>query len=702
MKKQLLALLLACSMLVASGCGKGASDTGTQAVQETETEADTQAQEVQAEAGQTQTGGGIPWIDSDLKENITADMELSPKEDFHLYVNHQWLLENEIPEGYTTSGPFLDVYMDTTKKAQALLEDETIEGHEAALCRELYQTWLDWDQRNALGMEPVMERVKDIQSIQSMEELSAFLCDTERSRDVPVFLGCANGVDLNDASSYVVDVGNDGLLLQDSAEYEKRTEQGERYKKAFGELGRVMFTKAGFSQEEAEKALEQTLELETELAGGSLTMEEQMSPELFEQINNLYTMEELKGLCSHFPITEVIGSLGYGNGERLRVTEPDYFTVLDGLYNEENLERIKSYMLFKYLVSMASCLDQEAFDAVIQFNNTVGGSTGRLSDEEYAFEVVTGGLTQPLSRAYVEKYDASKEKQDIVRMCEEIIGMYRRMLEKQEWMSEETRQMAVEKLEHIKVNAVYPDEWEDYSSLSIEGLSLTEALDAIEDFETARDWRKTNQKVDRNEWDMNTLDSNAYYNPQNNSINILLGILGSEFYREDMTEEQLYGGIGSVIGHEISHAFDTSGAQFDKEGNLSNWWTDEDLAAFQERADRLIAYYDGITAYGGYRVPGKNIQTEAIADMAGVKCLLMIAEEKEDFDYDSFFKQYASVWRRLSSPEFEYLCLNQDSHPLHYLRTNVTLQQYEEFYKTYDIQPGDTMYLAPEDRVAVW
>ncbi len=678
MKKQLLALLLACSMLAASGCGKGTSDTGTQ------------------------TGGGIPWIDSDLKENITADMELSPKEDFHLYVNHSWLLENEIPEGYSTSGPFLDVYMDTTKKAQALLEDETIEGHEAALCRELYQTWMDWDQRNALGMEPVMARVKDIRSIQSIEELSAFLCDEERSRNVPAFLSCVNSVDLNDASSYVVDVVNDGLLLQDSAEYEKRTEQGERYEKAFGELGAVMLKKAGFSQEEAEKVLEQVLELETELAGGTLTMEEQMSPDLFERINNVYTMEELKGLCSRFPVTEMIRSQGYGNGERLRVTEPDYFTVLDGLYNEENLEKIKSYMLFKYLTSMAFYLDQEAFDAEIQFENTVGGSTGRLPDEEYAFEVVMGSLPQPLSRAYIEKYDASKEKQDIVRMCEEIIGVYRRMLEDQEWMSEETRHMAVEKLENIKINAVYPDEWEDYSGLSIEGLSLTEALNEIGDFETARDWNRTNQKADRDEWEMNTLESNAYYNPQNNSINILLGILGSEFYHKDMTEEQLYGGIGSVIGHEISHAFDTNGAQFDKEGNLSNWWTDEDLDAFKARADRLIAYYDGITAYGGCQVPGKNIQTEAIADMAGVKCLLMIAEKKEGFDYDSFFRQYASVWRRLSSPEFEYLCLNQDSHPLHYLRTNATLQQYEEFYETYDIQPGDTMYLAPEERVAVW
>lgn len=678
MKKKLLALLLACSMLAASGCGKGTSDTGTQ------------------------TGGGIPWIDSDLKENITADMELSPKEDFHLYVNHSWLLENEIPEGYSTSGPFLDVYMDTTKKAQALLEDETIEGHEAALCRELYQTWMDWDQRNALGMEPVMAQVKDIRSIQSIEELSAFLCDEERSRNVPAFLSCVNSVDLNDASSYVVDVVNDGLLLQDSAEYEKRTEQGERYEKAFGELGAVMLKKAGFSQEEAEKVLEQVLELETELAGGTLTMEEQMSPDLFERINNVYTMEELKGLCSRFPVTEMIRSQGYGNGERLRVTEPDYFTVLDGLYNEENLEKIKSYMLFKYLTSMAFYLDQEAFDAEIQFENTVGGSTGRLPDEEYAFEVVMGSLPQPLSRAYIEKYDASKEKQDIVRMCEEIIGVYRRMLEDQEWMSEETRHMAVEKLENIKINAVYPDEWEDYSGLSIEGLSLTEALNEIGDFETARDWNRTNQKADRDEWEMNTLESNAYYNPQNNSINILLGILGSEFYRKDMTEEQLYGGIGSVIGHEISHAFDTNGAQFDKEGNLSNWWTDEDLDAFKARADRLIAYYDGITAYGGCQVPGKNIQTEAIADMAGVKCLLMIAEKKEGFDYDSFFRQYASVWRRLSSPEFEYLCLNQDSHPLHYLRTNATLQQYEEFYETYDIQPGDTMYLAPEERVAVW
>ena len=157
-----------------------------------------------------------------------------------------------------------------------------------------------------------------------------------------------------------------------------------------------------------------------------------------------------------------------------------------------------------------------------------------------------------------------------------------------------------------------------------------------------------------------------------------------------------------VIGHEISHAFDTNGAQFNKDGNLSNWWTEEDMKAFQERADRLIAYYDSIIPFQGQQVRGVNVQTEAIADMGGLKCMLSIAEQKPDFNYDQFFRQFAAIWRRLSSYEFEMLCLTQDTHSLHYLRTNVTLQQFEEFYETYDIQPGDGMYLAPEDRIEVW
>ena len=186
---------------------------------------------------------------------------------------------------------------------------------------------------------------------------------------------------------------------------------------------------------------------------------------------------------------------------------------------------------------------------------------------------------------------------------------------------------------------------------------------------------------------MATAQVNAFYEPKENSINIMAGILNGEIYNEDMSYEQMLGGIGTVIGHEISHAFDTDGAQFDRDGVVSNWWTDEDYAAFRARAAKLAAWYDGFIPYEGVAYPGKQVQGEVIADMGGVKCMLGIAARREDFDYDAYYL---------------LAVISMDVHPLNYMRVNATLAQFDEFAGCYGIRPGDGMYIAPEDRVAVW
>jgi putative endopeptidase len=330
------------------------------------------------------------------------------------------------------------------------------------------------------------------------------------------------------------------------------------------------------------------------------------------------------------------------------------------------------------------------------------GSTGREKDEAVAFRTVREELTTPMDRTYLERYDSSEKKERITKICEDVIDVYHKMLKSEDWMSDETKDKAIEKLDAITINAVYPEKWIDYSDLDLKGLSYFDCRKEICLFDKKLDYQKINGKVDHEIWDFDILETNAYYNPQDNSINIILGILEDPFYRDGMSDEELLGGIGSVIGHEISHAFDTKGAQYDKDGNYTNWWKDEDYEAFKKRADKLIKYYDAMTVWEGQNVIGTSIQTEAIADMAGVKSLLLIAEGKDDFDYDKFFSAYATIWRRINTREFEYYCLTQDTHPLHFLRTNATLQQFDEFLDTYDIKEGDKMYLAPEDRVSVW
>jgi putative endopeptidase len=283
------------------------------------------------------------------------------------------------------------------------------------------------------------------------------------------------------------------------------------------------------------------------------------------------------------------------------------------------------------------------------------------------------------------------------------------MLENVDWLSAATREKAIEKLDHLRIFAVYPDEPGDWSGLDFPGReengNLVIANTAAERFKNTLKAARIDQPVNKDTWDqteMKATEVNAYYDPSNNSINILAGILHGEFYNESMTEAQILGGIGTVIGHEISHAFDTNGAQFDKDGAVADWWTDEDYAAFRARAAKLAAWYDGFIPFEGANYSGQKVQGEAIADMAGMKCILALAARKENFDYNAFFEQYAKTWRMKVLPAEAVRIVSLDMHPMNYMRINATLAQYDEFIQFYGIRPGDGMYIAPEDRVAVW
>lgn len=643
---------------------------------------------------------GEPWIDSDLKENIKANMTTSPKEDFHLWANHDRLHAMEIPNGYAGYGPFAAVQDETKQKAMALFDDPAIQGLDADLIRALYHAYLDWDARNAAGVEPLRATIEDIRSINSMEELNEFIRDPERSYDVPVLIGFRNRASYNDSSKYITYVSHDGFILQDPAEYAHQTITGVLSKA----IGKLEFThlmkRLGYSG--AGEMFKKALDLEAQLAPVCITADEWNSPDIMQRINNEYNMTDAAALAPNYPLEKLLASSGYGAAEKLLIAEPAYLTRLGELYTQANLEAIKSRMVFYYVVGQMSALDRKAFDFELRFDNLISGSHGRLSDEEYAYSTVSACLRDPLERCYLEKYNAAEAKTRITELCYEIMDYYRVMLSQAEWLSKETRLAAIDKLEHITVNVAYPDKWRDDSELDLSGLSYRDCLKKLSLYYTAEDAAKTNQTVDREYWNFNTLETNAYYNPQDNSINIMLGILGGEFYRDDMSDEELLGGIGSVIGHEISHAFDSSGAQYDADGNLHDWWTEKDYDTFTERAARLIAYYDAIRPVGKYHVKGNSVQGEAIADITGIKCMLALAKEKPDFDYAAFFRQYAGIYGNISSLQSEYQSLMYDPHPLDYLRTNVSVQQFDEFMSAFDIQPGDKMYLAPEDRISVW
>ena len=648
------------------------------------------------------------WLNADIQGNVTENTPAERKNDYGLFVNRDWILQAEIPAGESTTGAMEDVQRTLKDRQIALLKDERLTGHDAELVHKLYALVSDWDYRNAQGVEPAMPIISAIRSIDSLETLTAYLYDRNNLlRYYPLVM--AVSTDFINPDIYITQIGTPGLMLSDSAEYKERTQAGELRYALREQLGTYMLQRLGLSEDETARVIENAFAFDALLAEHIKPQATHYEADYFTSLLNYYSPEELEALAGGFPILDMLQAYGLKVGQSFMVTEPDYIAALPELYTEENVPLMRDWMTLKAAISMTDSLDQETSKQTEAISNAIMGVSGETSEDDNALSSVMGLLPVPMDNLYIQAYCTAQQRQDILDIIEDTVAFYRQMLESVDWLGDETRAKAIEKLDNLRIFAVYPDELGDWSGLDFagpdEGGSLLAASAAVQEFLIALLSDSIDTAVDKDEWDqlrMQTAQVNAQYNPQNNSINIYAGILSGEVYNEDMSYEQKLGGIGTVIGHEISHGFDTNGAQFDKDGAISNWWTEEDYAAFQARAQKLADWYDGFIPWEGANYSGQQVQTEAIADMGGMKCMLAIAAQKDDFDYDAFFRQYATLWRMQALPAYLITKTAQDTHPLRYLRINATLAQFDDFVDFYGITEGDGMYLAPEARVAVW
>ena len=729
MKKRMISLILASTLLGAAGCG--ATETPVpEAVQEepleeltgAETEvsveaagAEDQVQEAvpdneAAEVPETDgadyvTTGGTPWIDSDLMENLSADMETSPRDDFHLYANKEWLLNNEIPDGYDNWSHYNEREFEVTRQSIDLLTDESLDGHDAELIQAYNRLVLDWDARNGKGYTELQGLYEKVIAAKSIEDITRLLTDEESYFWLYNFMSFAVSPGLNDPDTYIVNITTPGLLLADSAEYSERSELGDMIYSAFGDMFTYMAGRMGMSEEDARKCYDRAIALEGRLAERIYTTEESNRDDYLTKINNEMTYDEVKSLAKNYPLDRILTLWGLKYDGIYLVTRPDYFEVLDEIYADDNLEDIKDLLIVNYMLGNRSMLDRETYDKTTELNSRYFGLGGALPDEEMAYTRVADMLSVSMVKVYISKYGSGEDRRKMEELCRQVIDTYREILSENEWASEETREYALKKLDNITIRAAYPDKLRDTSGLDFSGCSLIEATQMIskDDFDYMKGM--LGRKKDDEMWadNVDLLSCNAYYSYDDNSITMCIGMMGEPFYSDDMSTEELYASIGAFwVGHEISHAFDNTGAQFDAEGLFRDWWTAKDKEEFSRRTGAVDKYLDGIVAFADKHFTGTNIDTEMIADMTGLQCALRMASKVDGFDYDRFFVKYAQLNGRLALYSRELSALSQDDHPLDYSRTNVPVQQFEEFYETYGVKEGDNMYLAPEDRILIW
>ena len=649
---------------------------------------------------------------------VLANMDTTqnPKSDFYNYVNGNWMKFTEIPDDRTSWGGFSVLRKSTDDDVLKILATAKESGNYAADTDQakalaIFDTKLDSAARNKAGLTPLQPALEAIASVKNLKDLQTILA-TNAAVSSP-FLSIGAGADLNNSSMNAVYLGASGLGLPDRDFYleqdEKSIEIREEYKKHISK----MLQRLGDTEADATKAADKILAMETKLAEPRLDKVERRDARNY---NNPKSIADADKMLTTIDLYKLVSDLGITKKfDTLLVTQLRYTKALDKFLKETPIEDIKSLVRWDTFNSAAGRLTTDIETADWEFySKYLSGAKEQRPADERALSTVNGTVGEALGQLYVDAKFPPEAKAKAELMIANVIEAFKERISVLDWMSDSTKTKAIEKLDKFTVKIAYPDKWEDYSTMMVsKDKSYFENMTAVDKWEELKNFAEIGEPVDKTKWGMSPQTVNAYFNPLNNEIVFPAAILQPPFYNYTADEAVNYGGIGAVIGHEISHAFDDSGSRFDADGNLKNWWTDEDLKAFTERADALAVQYDSVSVLEGVNVNGKFTLGENIGDLGGLLGAYdglqrYYAENGRPEDIDGFtpeqrfFMSWATVWRTKSRDEALRTQIKTDPHSPGMVRATQPLLNIQEFYDAFGIKEGDAMYLAPEKRVHIW
>lgn len=652
----------------------------------------------------------IPGI---VLENM--DTSVSPKDDFYNYVNGTWMKNNTIPDDRSRWGGFGVLRKATDQDVLEIINTSKElgtykEGSDQKKALLLFESELDTVARNEAGIKPLKPLLEAINGIQSLEDMQTVYATT-LGVSAP-FADIGAGPDLNDSSMNTAWVGPGGLGLQRDRYLDQDGNAKEIRKKYVDHIAR-MLQFIEYDEASARTAAESILAMETKLAAPRLDKVESRdvrnynNPRTLEQVAEMTPAINWNKMISDMKITKQL--------DTVLVAQPRYMAALNEFLTNTSIDDIKTLMTWSTLDNAASYLTTEMEKANWEFySKTLRGDKAQRPAEERALGTVNGAVGEAIGQLYVDAKFPPEAKEKAEKMIANVIKAFQNRITNLDWMGDETKEKAIEKLDKFTVKIAYPDEWEDYSSMMIkEGNSYAENMLAVGKWNLDKNLSEIGEPIDKKEWGMSPQTVNAYFNPINNEIVFPAAILQPPFYNYTADEAVNYGGIGAVIGHEISHAFDDSGARFDADGNVNNWWTEEDLKEFTKRGNLLAEQYSAIEVLDSVYINGKFTLGENIGDLGGVLgaydgLQLYFEENGRPDDIDGFtaeqrfFMSWATVWRTLIREDALRTQIKTDPHSPGYNRAIQPLKNVDPFYKAFDIKEGDGMWLAPEERVRIW
>jgi endothelin-converting enzyme/putative endopeptidase len=644
------------------------------------------------------------------------NLDIRPQDDLFGHVNGTWLEEVEIPSDRASWGPFVMLADAAEQQVHEIIEAcarGEVAGDDARKIGDLFASFMDEDRVNELGSTPIHGVLASIDALGDLGDLAAFLGEFERRGGGGLF---GSYVDTDDRNSdrYLVNVVQGGIGLPDESYY--REEKFAEIRAKYVDYMEKMLALAG--RPEPRATAETVLALETRLAQGHWERAETRD---VIKTYNLTSYAELRALLPSFDLDTYIRNLGgepvsdgRGTLAEAIVREPSYLTHLEGVLADTAIEDWKAFLSIRAIRSAAAYLSDEFVELNFDFyGRTLSGTPELRARWKRGVALVEGGLGEAVGREYVARHFPPRSKALMDDLVDNLLQAYRESIAALDWMGEETKQRAFEKLDTFRPKIGYPVKWRDYSTLEIDKGDLVGNVLAIAAFETDRQLRKIGAPVDRDEWFMLPQTVNAYYNPGTNEICFPAGILQRPFFDADADPAENYGGIGAVIGHEVGHGFDDQGAQYDGLGNLNDWWTADDKAAFELKSKALIDQYDGFEPRNlpGEHVNGALTVGENIGDLGGLTIALKayrislgdqpIPERDGISGLERLFLNWAYVWRTKRRKELEQQYLATDPHSPSEFRANI-VRNLDEFHDVFGTRPGDGLWLDPEDRVRIW
>ena len=619
------------------------------------------------------------------------------RDDFYGTQNKELLDNIDLPDGYMEFGTLTDD--EAAYNVQKLIEEIAASDHEKGSREEkiknLYNNYINTDKRDEDGLGPFKEYIEMVDSVKTVSDFTEMRYDTELIGDF--FVNFYVSTDLKDSKTYVA-------YFDTPSVYDKQYFRDPQFEKAFKSYYKKLGMLCGESEEQAEKDASYCYEFEETISRAQLTPAEQRD---ISAMYNVKTLEELDDTFSTIDLKSIYDDTKLKNTDKIIVTDEKRAELMAQMLNDSNIDMLKAAAKLEIIDAYAQYLSNDFVKANDEFTTYLYGIDGETNTEYAAAQEVLKYLADYVGEAYAAEYDDPEVNADVHKMVDEIIAVYREKISTASWMSGSAKEKALLKLDTMRIKIGSPDKWNTYMDnaeiLSYdEGGSLVENLFRMNDAIVGYMYSLEGTEADKDEWVMYPYTVNASYYSLYNDITITTAMLQTMAYKSEFMYEYNLGAIGSIIAHEITHAFDASGSQFDENGNLNSWWTDEDKTAFDSLCNSFETYYDGLEGAPGIPVSSELTLTENMADLGSMEIITAVADKHNNFDYACMYDTYSFIWYKIMSRQTaQFLAIN-DTHSFPSIRVNRVLQSIDRFYEVYNITEKDGMYVPPEERVHFW